>query len=626
MKYADREDSLPMQSSSGGESESILITDYYQRPFLLLHAEKARASSDITTPHPIRNRFWQLIQSGEYQWNQAKVLLNSYLQSVEAELRKSISDLSLAYCLHLYRRLSPGAIGQDKQGATIGLTRAILEAAFQKYAGFALCTKIAESQTIPIERVLGGLLMAPEFEVEREILAQGNQLVLTDFSGFDLEACYNLEKLAYEIWRVGAALRTTGKGANLIVCEPPECFIDDRSEELDFLVSNFDKRASKFGASHSATGVVFPDVTENSASGCVFLPVYNLGDVTGKDLQKLFSKLYRIRLSPDFVPNFVWVPFNLREYRQAHLPFSSAFRERYGSSFDAVIVVVAALCSRVFHSWNETRGMSVFRYWQRAYEGPCRKEFLRNEIMTFLSDAHEVLAIEKTTIDSKEIDLAINFWTLNASNRRDISLAYPGPHYLFLPIKNNALFVDYAWILRRLHDLFIGVSIPDQNFKGVALENALRSKASMLPTGPCKADHGDKHQIDYAAAMGDYLIIAECKAVARSIAFERGEPQAIKHHVENMVELALTQIDEKAEWLANNPVGTNYDISKYKYIVPVAVSPFVEFIPSMDRRYWLSKDIPRVLTPQEFEALIEDRDTIENAANKVTIKQGYELS
>lgn len=226
-------------------SKTFFMADYYQRPFLLLHQENARIYQDFTTPHSIRNRFWQLVPPGEYPSEEGRVFLNSYLTAVESELAKQIKELSVAYCVHLYRRLAPWPIGRNQQPRTIGLTRAVLEAAIQKYAPFQLCNKIAESSAIPIGKVLGGLLMAPEFEVERNIVAQANQLVLTDFTSIDLLAFYDLERLAYEIWRTAATLRTTGKGAPLIVCDPPECFADGRSTELDFLVTNYDKRTGR---------------------------------------------------------------------------------------------------------------------------------------------------------------------------------------------------------------------------------------------------------------------------------------------------------------------------------------------------------------------------------------------
>jgi len=620
-------DKIGIMSNNKGQgadtSGTTVLLDYYQRPFLLFHQETSRIYNDFTRPHSIRKRFWQLVPHGEYPSEQGRVFLNSYLKSVEAELAKLISELSLAYCLHLYRRLSPGPIGVDQQPRTIGLTRAVLEAAIQKYARFQLCNKIAESATVPIEKVLGGLLMAPEFEVERDIVARGNQLVLTDFTSKDLLVFYDLERLAYEIWRTSAALRTIGKRAPLIVCDPPECFGDGRSAELDFLVTNYDQRLDDSDLSHSASGTVFSNSTKLSAAGCALLPIYNVGGVDGKvtskDYEKYLSKLYKVRLKADITYNFVWVPFNLREYRKAHLPFATPFYEKHGVSLDAALTVVAALLYRAFYIWIDV-GISAFtKFHQRAYEGPCSKKFIQDEISYFIPAACKILGIHKSVINSQSIEDAIKFWELNISNRIDIDLSYSGPHYLFLPIMNDQFFIDYAWIFRRLHDLFVGVWISDQNFKGDALERTVQKRKSILPTKPCVASTGEECQIDYAVAVGSHLVIAECKAVGMSIGFDRGDPQAIKYRTDNMVDLSLAQVDKKANWLATHPIGTNYDISAYDYILPIAISPFVEFIPSQDTYYWIKKDIPRVLRPKEFEKILNDIPTVTHAFNKVPL-------
>jgi hypothetical protein len=606
------------------DKDILFMLDYYHRPLLLFHQDISHThQDDLTAPHSIRKRFWQLVPDGEYPSEQGRVFLNSYLNSVEDELAKIIRELSLAYCLHLYRRLSPGPVGLDQQPRTIGLTRAVLEAAIQKYARFQLCNKIAESAIVPIEEVFGGLIMAPEFEVEREIIARGNQLVLTDFTSKDLLAFYDLEKLAYEIWRTSAALRTIGKGASLIVCDPPESFGDGRSQELDFLVTNYDKRLDNSDLSQSAAGIVFYNSSALSAAGCTLLPIYNVGGVAGKvtskDYREFLSKLYRVRLKSDITYNFVWGFFNLREYRKAHLPFATPFYEKYRVSLDAVLVIVAALLSRVLYIWQHD-GISAFtRFHQRAYEGPCHKQFILDEIGHFIPVACKILEIDKSLITSDSIKDAMRFWELDTSKQVDIDLSYSGPHYLFLPIQKDQLFIDYAWIFRRLHDLFVGVWIFDQNFKGDALESRVRKGKSILPTKPCIANTGEKRQIDYAATCGSHLVIAECKAVGMSIAFDRGDPSSIKHRIDNVVELSLSQVDEKAHWLATHPIGRNYNIAEYDYILPIAISPFVEFIPSQDIRYWVTKDLPRVLTPEEFDKLLDDIHSVTRAFNKVSL-------
>lgn len=345
-----------------------------------------------------------------------------------------------------------------------------------------------------------------------------------------------------------------------------------------------------------------------------------MGGVTSTDFKDFFGQMYGVRLMSEVTFNFLWVPFNLRDYRKVHLLFATAFYDRYNVSLDAVLVVIAALLLRVEYSWLQTRGMSFFRFLQRAYEGPDNLKNIRDAILLLLPDACKTLGVDKATVAFDEIQTALDFWTLDNSNRKAIDLSYSGPHYLLLPVQENRVLIDYAWILRRLHDLFLGISIPDQNFKGDALETLIRSAQSVLPTKPCKTSKEESRQIDYAVACGSHLVIAECKAVGMSIAFDRGDPKAIKYRTNSVVERGLSEVDDKAKWLSAYPLGTNYDLSNYDYILPVVVSPFVEFIPSQDTRYWISRDLPRVITPKEFENLLNDPAAIVNAFNRISIR------
>jgi hypothetical protein len=261
----------------------------------------------------------------------------------------------------------------------------------------------------------------------------------------------------------------------------------------------------------------------------------------------------------------------------------------------------------------------MIRHWQRAYDAPSNRKNIIDTIIRFRSIGCRILGISENQITKKKVESAIDFWTLPVSREKDIELIYSGPHYIFLPFEDY-LFTDYAWILRRLYDLFHGINIPDQNFKGLALETAVQSNKSILPTNPCKSITGEERQIDFACEVDDCLIIAECKAVSRSIGFDRGDPKAIQYRTDMVVNKSLTEADEKANWLAKNPTGRNYDIKSYRKILPVGISPFVEFIPSFEKKYWINKELPRVMTPEEFFELIVDHEAISSASNLKYIK------
>ncbi len=598
----------------------VLALEYYSRAFALFHQELTRSGFTTSEIHPIRKRFWQFVPPGIYSQHEGRSLLKTYLRTLEGEMREIISKSSLGYWLHLYRRLAPGPIGRDTSPMTIGLTRALLESAIQKYAMFEQCDHIGYSKDVPIERILSGLLMSKEFDPECKLLTTaGNQLVLTQFTYTDLAEFYNLEKLAYEMWRTGASLRTIGKGAPFVVEDDPQDFLDDRSDELDELLDHYDNRKRELHA--SATGAIFKRYGDRNHTGHVFLPTYNLMGVSSDSLKDALRKLLKIDFVVPLQFNFLWVSFDLRGFRDIHMPLALAFKDKYGVSLDAVLAVIASLCARVLILWTRRGPDAFLRYWQRAYEGPNLKTLIRDEIKYFLPAGLSVLGIENHKIDINEVNSAISFWELATFKQEQIDLPYSGPHYVLLPLQNDRWFVDYAWILRRLYDLFVGVSISDQNYKGQALEKAVGRESSILPTGPCKASDGTEKQIDCAYSVGNHLIIVECKAVGRSIAYDRGDPHAIAYRQQNVVERGLKEADEKAEWLKQKPIGKNYDITSFEDVLPVAVSPFVEFIPSKNSRYWISSDIPRVLTPSELKELLGKPKIINTAMNRIRVHQ-----
>lgn len=599
----------------------IPVFEYYNRPFLLLHDHLQRTHQLNDAPHPIRKRFWQFATFREYDHWEARSLLKSYLNQVKSELKSILSRWSIAYWLHSYRRLSPGAIGWDRSPLTIGLTRAAMEAAIQKYGSAAKCSRVGVSSDVPLKKILNGILLSPDFEFERENLKQAKaQLVLTDFGPAELKELYDVEKLAFEIWRSSATLRGIGKGATFVVEGSPHYFQEDRSDDLDWLIQHFDNRYRLTEA--STFGVVFKNGMHKPHEGTIFLPTYNLTNIRGENcapLYRIFSE-GKVDIDPSMMFNFVWYPFSIGAYREAHNPLNPAFKHKHGVTLDAVLLIVASLCSRVFYLWSKTKGESLIRFFQRAYEGPYERRYVLNEVMKFKSFGAKHLGISVDGISDSEFKKAFRFWTLTPRKRKEIDIAYSGRHYIFLPFSKDRLFIDYTWIDRRLYDLFVGVRIRDQRFKGDVLEKMVRQKPSDLPTIPCRARDGTTKQIDAAYIVGKHLVLIECKAVSRSIGFDRGDPDAINFRRENVVERLINDADSKANWLASHPNGRNYSLEGILDILPVGVSPFVEFIPSREFRYWVNEEIPRILTPKELTDLLESAETVAKSLNRVSVK------
>jgi len=611
----------------GGSVPHALALGYYARVFLLMHEQLEKEGYSADVCHPIRQRYWGLLPCRLYYPEEARQLVLQYLRTVEEELARILERHCLGYWLHLYRRVAPDPIGTDKQAMTVGLVRATLEAAIQKYAPFEPCGAVGVTGDVSVAEVLGGILMEPEFRAERDLLERVQQLVLTKFATADLREFYDAEKLAYEVWRASSMLRMTAKGAPIVVDNSDDCVLDVRSPELARLVRAYDRRWAKWqDPGTSAAGVVFdPVAMPQDKPGIEFLPTYNVGRIALDQYDGFLSELCGLAITGPMPPNFIWLPFNLREYRDAHVGFAEAFTHKHGVDLDVLVTILVALCQRVWFAWRHAgtrlqRAESLLRHWQRAYEGPHKREFIRDEIDAFVPVAAERLGYGDRPISQDQLDAAFAFLELDSAKRAHIDLAYAGPHHPFLPYGNERLFVDYAWVDRRLYDLFLGVQVDDQNFKGDALERIVRQEGSVLPRLACRAPDGDSKQIDASFALGDRLVIAECRAVWRSVAFDRGDPEAIRYR-NDMINKLLADVDAKAHWLATRPVGANYDVSHFVDILPVGVSPFAEYIPSLGTRYWLTEDLPRVLTPSELRLALEDGTLGGVSMNLVAMRQ-----
>jgi hypothetical protein len=455
---------------------------------------------------------------------------------------------------------------------------------------------------VQIEHILRGGLMTdhPLNQMIREAMPSARrQLVLTDFGPEELLEFYSAERLAYEIWSCGATLRSLGKGCSLHAMQGEPYFAVTCSEELNGLLSHYDGRLGEYEA--SATGTVF---WREISEGTVVMPMYNVEQTNSERYEKVFAK-YESALPEPVVTNFIWILFPLRDFHDAHQPFAGAFFEAHGVSFDDVISVIAALMVRVIVTWGERR-YSIFHYFQRAYEGPALREEVVSTIRHTLPLAMKSLGRSR---DAKEVavESVVDFLGLSGEKRGKIDPLLGGPLSIFLPFRDDRLFVDYAWIPQILYMLFFGINIADQNFKGDALENLVHRNRSALPTAACRSRDGTSRQFDAAFAVSDLLIVVECRAKARSLGVERGDFESLRVRRE-FLEKALRDIDEKAEWLRRRPVGTNYDVHNFRRILPLVVTPFVEFIPRRDPWYWLSANVPRVLTPAELRQFLEGEE------------------
>jgi hypothetical protein len=180
---------------------TTLLLDYHQRPFLRFTQELIKTGYNFLAPANIVRDYWRLLPSGPLDQLAAHQYVTTYANCVENEMAQIMRKRSVGYWLHLFRRIGPGPIGKDKRYQTILITRSILEAAAQKYGLLGRCPYLAPVTEVGIAAILSGLLMDEAYWPERHGLLKDKQLALTIFGPDNIREFYELEKLAYELWR-----------------------------------------------------------------------------------------------------------------------------------------------------------------------------------------------------------------------------------------------------------------------------------------------------------------------------------------------------------------------------------------------------------------------------------------
>lgn len=574
------------------------MLQYYNRPFLYFY--KALDKDVFKGTFYLRKSFWDLIPERQYSYHDGKQLFELYFKSLEKRIEEVTSKYSGAYWLHLSRRILPDSPGNDTSPETILIVRTILNSAIQKYSQANFCKHVGKSKEVEISEVFSGLLLSDEFEVERKILELApNQLILTEFTQFNLIEYYELKKLCYEIWFCEAKMRALQKGAIIEVDLKHEEFVKEyRSDELAKLIVSFDDRNSGFFS--SATGTVFTNETIDKGSD-VFIPYLNLKHSKVDELNEMFEKTFNFTLGKEYVPNFLLVPFSLNKYLTAHLPFDKDFQTKNNISFQSILFVITTLCFRYFYTSVIKKYPYIVNIMQRGYEGPEEFENILQSIKGFSKHAEHILKLDYK-FSNREIKKAVKYLTLE--NKAEINLMYSGTLKMFIPVGERRLYIDYSVIIDILNNLFFDIDLNKHNFRGLTLELALNETKSYLPTKPCKNKEGKEKQIDFSVKIDRLLIIGECKVVAKSLGFYTGELKALHYRNEKVIERGLSEVNEKAQWLATNPIGKNYNLSGIDNILPIAISPFKEYIPSTNDYYWINKNLPRVLTISEVKTLV----------------------
>lgn len=530
-------------------------------------------------------------------------MIYKYTIELEKKLESLISEHSVSFWLQLYRRIGLGIISyrnSNTDSSTLYHMRSIVESSIAKFG--KICANDIISQDMKRDpqlkkindtTILGGLfkknyqdVLKDKYDDIKRVILGKNSQYLGSFSEQDYLNMYYIEQLGYEYWWATAALRAIGKGSS--------CYLDDegivrekRTSQLEKLIQNYDKRITQGDFSTANIGVGFYEQTNKMN---ILAPVYNIKHVP-------LSKCSFIE--SDTVSNFVWATINIQSYIETHALFDKKVREKHGFSIAEIALYLSALSYHFFMNTSK-KLIPLLSLYQRAYLIHDNLENLEKMSLQMMQNLAKKMSIKPETLTIENVKKITNFLTLSKLEQKKISLWTYGPNYVFIP-SDNFILVDLVNSVKVLENLFFGIRIGDE--KGDVFENNYRafiqnSNLDLLKERRIENFDDKEREIDAAVRVKDTLYLIECRALERPLNYEIGNIDTLSTRKKELL-IKLEQAETLAEFIKKNPKGKNYDFSWAKQIVPIMVTPFVEWIWSDDNKFWLTDDIPRILSPKE---------------------------
>ena len=548
-------------------------------------------------------------RSGEDAWN----ILYSYLGDLEAELAAILSRRPVQHWIHIYRRLgvelSPD---HDRQTdpATVGLVRDIVELATLKYGRYEPGYKLMMSTDVGPAKILGGLftkyakrhLTAKERTIFFGALRSRPQWVLTDFNEQDFVDIHYVEGLAYQYWRATAALRMVGKGVTVVFNQGNWDY--SRNLALEYLIDHYDKRALNTPFDSVLHGSWFSkNMGARSAKTSILSLGYNVDRQSSREILSPFDETNSIN---EYTPNFYMAFIDVYALEKSTEFLAEEFKSIRGYSIASLIMVLRAIhvLSLFPPKWDETdleseRFKSVIlehivNLLQRGYS---IKPFSTETILDVAMRIGEQISV---TCDPDDIGRAIRALTLNPPHQARVGLWSRGPRFPIVEHADGFLF-NLEGVDELLNRLFVRVrdrleakgSSFEQHFRTALTEAGYNLEA----VGEIVNEVGNIREIDASVRVGNTLILFECRSMERPLDYELSKISTMQTREADLSK-KVEQVLTLKKFVEEFPQGRNYDFSWAQKVEAFVVSPFIEYIWTLNERLWEGKT-PRVLSASE---------------------------
>ena len=433
--------------------------------------------------------------------------------------------------------------------------------------------------------------------------AEATDEVLTEIGSIDV--------LAWKYAMVAAAIRRVGKGAVLRSDEDGR-FDTPATEEIERLIASLDNRVEEFGTlggSHGAEADVEIDEGDLDSPLALVGIRPNLRREDTHPLHELIG-VGLLHQTP-FVPDVL----SIEDVKATIFAFSDAFHDAFGVGPSVAVGTLWALSAEVGHMLTAgspfearqplvtgyrvvaatgdeqfaSRLASVYRGWQEHVEG---RRLTPEEARSESDDGVAALTYSDADLD------AISLWDRLPFR---CVIRFGARRYL-----------DYTAVPLVLSDFFrsVGSVVGDKaNLKGERYEAEVNRRGenaglrAWLSGRKLRAEDGQEREIDASFIVDGTLWVLECKAFAQDVRVDRGDFAKLNGRTETLRQY-LDQARTLADFLRQHPHGRNYDVPDGLGIDYCVITSGIEWIWSEASELWLSDEVPRICTFDEWLSVV----------------------
>ena len=430
-----------------------------------------------------------------------------------------------------------------------------------------------------------------------------------------INAIYDLEIICAFYIHVRNHYRIFLKGGIYQYNEESGFSIKPKNDEISFLINLYDTRAQK-RTLLTPIGATSEDYSHTKTKFNLTGLQYNFKNI---ELDTKYVKLIN-HGSYNFIPGII----SLDDYYKYTKNFNEIFEAKYDFSIEVLLSIIMSFSNSLLtyltalykeHTIQEQQYINNLL--QRGYTIIKRNDDEDRKLINDFIDTYALLFPDIKTPDYKPFLKAFNYLFFQMNNYDNIEKQI-SKEFLFMQITKEISIVDYT----SFHHILVNFLSPLNSLdgkKGNIASNFLEKetndklielvgKEHIYIWGKVRNDKKDEKEIDASFYIDEYLFIIECKSLSVSDGSIYGDINCIKFRTKKIKEF-IKEVENKVDFLIKNTTNLNHPLPEnIKYIVPIVITSFSEYIWEKNESLFISETLPRILTVNELEDLVNNTE------------------